>query len=234
MSGGIVLPAMNPKQRAAEAALEILADGMVVGLGTGSTADFFLMAFAESIKAGKLRNVRGVPTSKRSELRAIELGIPLTDLADAPNLDITIDGADEIAPNLDLVKGLGGALLREKIVAQASKKLVIIADSSKTVTALGTTQPLPVEVAHFGYETQAQFLRSLGCDPTLRRQTDGKPFMTDNSNCIYDCRFQRIDDPPALDRALKSRAGIVESGLFLGMAHIALIATDSDVKRLTR
>jgi ribose 5-phosphate isomerase A len=223
---------MDPKQRAAEAALEMLADDMVVGLGTGSTVDFFLVALAQSIKAGRLCNIRGVPTSRRSEQRAAELGIALTTLAESPAPDITIDGADEIAPNLDLIKGLGGALLREKIVAQSSKKLVIIADASKTVTALGSHQPLPVEAASFGHETHAGFLRSLGCAPTLRRQTDGSPFITDNSNVIYDCRFPRIDDPRRLELKLKSRTGIVESGLFLGMTHLALIAGDADVKRI--
>src|SRR5262245_17111904 len=138
---------MDPKQRAAQAALEFLTSDMIVGLGTGSTADFFHMALADALKSGTLRNIVGVPTSKRAEQHAIELKIPLTTLARAPNPDVTVDGADEVAPNLDLIKGLGGALLREKIVAQASKKLVIIADENKTVESLGTKQPLPVEVA---------------------------------------------------------------------------------------
>jgi ribose 5-phosphate isomerase A len=225
---------MNPKQRAAEAALEMVSDGMIVGLGTGSTADFFLIALGQAIKSGRLGNIRGVPTSKRSEQRAIELGIPLATLTDCPNPDIAVDGADEVAPNLDVIKGLGGALLREKIVEQATKKLVIIADASKTVQVLGTKGPLPVEVATFEYETHEEFLRSLGCEPALRREADGKPFVTDNSNYIYHCRFSRIDDPPTLQRKLKSRAGIVESGLFLDMAKVALIAGDDDVKTMTR
>src|SRR5215212_5264666 len=138
---------MSPKQRAAEAAMKYVKSGMVVGLGTGSTADLFLQALAAALKDGRVRDVRGVPTSRQSERRAQHLGIPLATLADCPHPDVTIDGADEVAPNLDLIKGLGGALLREKIVAQNSKKLVIIADASKAVDVLGTKSPVPVEVA---------------------------------------------------------------------------------------
>jgi ribose 5-phosphate isomerase A len=225
---------MDPKQRAAEAALDLLGNDLVVGLGSGSTSDCFHVALARALKDGRFRNIVGVPTSKRAEQHAIELGIPLTTLTRAPNPDITVDGADEVAPNLDVIKGLGGALLREKIVAQASKKLVIIGDSSKTVSMLGTKQPLPVEVAVFEHETHVPFFRSLGCEPVLRRNANGTPYATDNSNYIYHCRFERIDDPPALQRALKSRAGIVETGLFIGMAHIALIATSTDVRKMTR
>jgi ribose 5-phosphate isomerase A len=225
---------MDPKQRAAQAAVELLQSNSVVGLGTRSTADFFLVALSNAISTGKLQNIRGIPTSKQSELRATELKIPLTTLAEHPQADITIDGADEIAPNLDLIKGRGGALLREKIVAQNSKKLIVIADTSKTVSVLGEKSPLPVEVAVFGYETQEKFLRSFGCEPKLRRGNDGSPFLTDNSNYIYDCKFQRIDDPHRLDRELKSRAGIIESGLFLGIATLALIGTDTDVRHLAR
>src|SRR3954447_11203366 len=164
---------MSPKQRAAEAAMKHVRSGMVVGLGTGSTADLFLQALAAALKDGRVRNVRGVPTSRQSERRAQHLGIPLTTLAECPRPDVTIDGADEVAPNLDLIKGLGGALLREKMVAQDSKKLVIIADAGKSVAALGTKAPLPVEVAIFGHETQSPFLRSLGCEPVLRKTPDG-------------------------------------------------------------
>ncbi|HMB95979.1 MAG TPA: ribose-5-phosphate isomerase RpiA [Tepidisphaeraceae bacterium] len=223
---------MNPKDRAAQAAVELLENNAVVGLGTGSTADYFLIALSRALSSGQLRGIRGIPTSKRSEQRAIELGIPLTSLRDRP--DVTVDGADEIAPNLDLIKGLGGALLREKIVAQNSDRLIIIADASKKVSILGEKSPLPVEVAVFGYETQEKFLRSLGCEPALRKNPDGSPVLSDNSNYIYDCRFPGIDDPHAIDRALKSRAGIIESGLFLGIAELALIGTDTNVQHLTR
>jgi ribose 5-phosphate isomerase A len=224
---------MSPKQRAAEAAMKYVKDGMVVGLGTGSTADLFLQALAAAIKERRVRDIRGVPTSRQSERRAQHLHIPLTTLADSPHPDVTIDGADEIAPNLDLIKGLGGALLREKIVAQNSKKLVIIADASKAVQKLGTKAMLPVEVVPFAHETHEAFLRSLGATPTLRRSGD-TPYLTDNGNYIYDCRFKGIDDPAALDLALRSRAGVVETGLFVGMATVALIAGEECVEERSR
>jgi ribose 5-phosphate isomerase A len=223
---------MDAKQRAAEAALDLISSEMIVGLGTGSTADFFLVALAHAIRQGRLRNIRGVPTSRRSETRAAELGIPLATLRECPHPDLTVDGADEVAPNLDVIKGLGGALLREKIVAQNSKSLAIIIDASKTVSALGEKSPLPVEVAIFGYETQEPYLRSLGAAPQLRRQSDGSPFVTDNSNYIYDCRFSCIDNPRRLETALMSRAGIVGSGLFLGMASVAIIGESDGVRTM--
>jgi ribose 5-phosphate isomerase A len=224
---------MNPKQRAAEAALKFVRSGMVVGLGTGSTADQFLLALAAALKAGTLRDIRGVPTSRQSERRALELGIPLATLAQCPRPDVTIDGADEVAPNLDLIKGLGGALLREKIVAQNSRQLVIIADASKSVSKLGTHSMLPVEVVQFAHEVQEPFLRSLGAAPTLRRTADGAPFVTDNGNYIYDCRFpEGIDDAQQLESTMRSRAGIVETGLFLGIAAVALVADDHRVQEL--
>jgi ribose 5-phosphate isomerase A len=219
---------MNPKQRAAEAALKFVRSGMVVGLGTGSTAEQFLIALAGALKAGTIREIRGVPTSRQSERLAQGLGIPLATLAQCPEPDVTVDGADEVAPNLDLIKGLGGALLREKVVAQNSRQLVIIADASKSVSKLGSHSMLPVEVVQFAHEVQEPFLRSLGAAPALRRSAGGAPFVTDNGNYIYDCRFpDGIDDPKALETALRSRAGIVETGLFLGIARVALVA-DAD------
>lgn len=225
---------MNPKQRAAEAALKYVRNGMTVGLGTGSTADFFLQALGNAIRSGQLKGIKGLPTSKQSERRANEVGIPLTTFADSPNPDVTIDGADEIDPRLNLIKGLGGALLREKIVAQNSRQLVIIADASKQVTRLGTHAPLPVEVALFGHESHEAFLRALGCAPTLRLTADKTVLVTDNGNVIYDCRFASIDDPAALQTRLKSRAGIVESGLFLGMASFALVGDGDRVELIER
>lgn len=225
---------MNPKQRAAEAALEFIADGMVVGLGTGSTADFFLQALAAALKSGQIKNIQGIPTSRQSEKRAIELGIPLTDLHKT-TADVTVDGADEIAPNLDLIKGLGGALLREKIVAENSRRLVIIADDSKRVPALGSKSPLPVEVAQFDHEVHEPFLRSLGAEPRLRKNADGSVFVTDNGNFIYDCRFSpQIGDPRELEDKLLRRAGIIDCGLFLGIASAAMVASDSGVLKLQR
>ena len=214
--------------------MELVRSGMVIGLGTGSTSDFFLQALAAALKAGMLRDVRGVPTSRRSEQRARELGIRLTTLAEAPHPDITIDGADEITPSLDLIKGLGGALLREKMLAQASNRLVIIADSSKCVPYLGARSPLPVEVVPFCHEVHVPFLRSLGAQPALRKTPEGTPYVTDNSNYIYDCRFQRIDDPTGLENALSQRAGIVGCGLFTHMAEMAIVADDGIVRKLRR
>ena len=225
---------MNAKRRAAEAALKFISDGMVVGLGTGSTADEFLQALSAALRSDKLRNIKGIPTSQRSQQRAEELGIPLLGLS-AGRPDITVDGADEIAPGLDLIKGLGGALLREKIVAQNSAKLVIIADSDKVVSGLGTRSALPVEVVQFAHEIQAGFLRGLGAEPVLRRDKGGKPIVTDNGNFIYDCRFAGgIANPTALEREMRARAGVVETGLFLGMASVALVADEHKVEERRR
>ena len=226
---------MNPKQRAAEAALKYVESGMVVGLGTGSTADQFLQALARALAAGRVKNIRGVPTSVQSERRAGELGIPLSTLAQTPRCDVTIDGADEVDPNLDLIKGLGGALLREKVVAQNSAKLVIIADAGKVVERLGLRAMLPVEVVRFAHEAHVPYLRALGADPALRRAADGSPFVTDNGNHIYDCRFAGgIADPVKLEQALKRRAGVVETGLFLKMADVAFVADDEHAEECTR
>jgi ribose 5-phosphate isomerase A len=224
---------MNAKQRAAEAALPLIRNGMVVGLGTGSTADFFLQALGAALKAGKLRDIIGVATSRQSEYRAAELGIPLTTLARSPVIDLTVDGADEVDPSLNLIKGLGGALLREKIVAQNSKELVIIADSTKSVSKLGTKAALPVEVVTFAHETHEEFFRSLGAEPTLRK-VGGMIFNTDNGNLIYDCKFKQIEDPAGLERKLRKRAGIVGTGLFVGMATTALVANERSVMRRDR
>lgn len=226
---------MNSKQRAAEAALALVQNDMTVGLGTGSTADQFIQALAAALRDGKLTNVRGIPTSLQSERRANELGVPLVTLDAHHKPDITIDGADEVAPNLDLIKGLGGALLREKIVAQNSKRLVIIGDAGKAVPVLGTRSPLPVEVAPFGYESHEPFLRSLGAEVTLRRTADGsRPFVTDNGNYIYDCRFGPIADPARLEERILHRAGIFDCGLFLGMAHVAILADEKRVRTIQR
>ena len=215
--------------------MQFVRSGMVVGLGTGSTAEYFLLAIADAIKSGKLRDIHGVPTSRQSEHRALELGIPLATLGEYPRTDVTVDGADEVDPRLELIKGLGGALLREKIVAQNSGKFVIIADASKAVPKLGTHSPLPIEVVPFAYETHGAFLQSMGAAPTLRRKPDGGIYVTDNGNYIYDCRFQGgIDNPHRLENALRNRAGIIETGLFLKIASIALIADEDRVEERRR
>lgn len=226
---------MNPKQRAAEAALKYVESGMTVGLGTGTTADEFLKVLGAAIKAGKLKNIRGIPTSVQSERRARQLGIALASLADGVQPDVTVDGADEIDPNLELIKGLGGALLREKIVAQNSKRLVIIADASKVVEKLGSRAMLPVEVVPFAHETHVAFIATLGGQAVLRTTLDGSPFVTDNGNHIYDCRFtDGIDDPADLELKLKRRAGVVETGLFLKMANVAFVADDEHAEECSR
>ena len=217
------------KRAAAERAVEEhVESGMVVGLGTGSTAAFAVRKIGELLAQGTLNNVRGVPTSARTAALAREVGIPVVTLAEARPV-LTIDGADEIAPDLSLIKGLGGALLREKIVAQNSRSLVIIADAGKSVPKLGTKAMLPVEVVPFAHEVQEAFLRSLGATPALRRAGDA-PFQTDNGNYIYDCRFDGIDDPRKLDVALRGRAGVVETGLFIGMASVALVGDEERVE----
>jgi ribose 5-phosphate isomerase A len=223
---------MDPKQKAGEAAVEHIKDGMIVGLGTGSTAKFFIFALASAQRSGKLKGVLGIPTSLASERLARESGLPVTTFSKIEQIDVTVDGADEIGPGLSLIKGMGGALLREKIVAQISRQLIIIADESKVVTQLGSKSPLPVEITPFGYEATERFLRGLGCQPILRRHPDGAAFITDNGNYIFDCRFATIPDPPALQRILADRAGIVESGLFLSMAHLAIIASDKEVRTI--
>jgi len=226
---------MDPKQRAADAALAYVRSGMVVGLGTGSTADFFLQGLAAALADGRLAGVRGIPTSRQSERRALELHIPLTTLAQCPTADVTIDGADEIDPNLDLIKGLGGALVREKIVAQNSRLLIIIADASKVVDRLGSKAPLPVEVVPFAHEAQVPFFRTLGAVPTLRRSAAGETFVTDNGNYIYDCRFAGgIEKLRTVAAALADRAGVVDTGLFLDMASRVLVAGDGGVEERVR
>ena len=208
---------------------------MRVGLGTGSTVAHFLDVLAERLRAGALERIVGVPTSVRTEERARALAIPLAELHDAQPLDVTVDGADEVDPGLDLVKGLGGALLREKMVAQASERLVIMVDDSKQVERLGTRAPLPVEITRFGWRAHLDFLRALGCEPTLRTSSDGSPYVTDNGNHMLDCRFPAgMDNPGAVEDALRRRAGVVESGLFLGMASAVLVAGAAGVRVLER
>lgn len=208
---------------------------MVLGLGTGSTVAHLLGLLAQTIASGALTDVVGVPTSVDTERRARELGIELVGLADRVSVDLTIDGADEISPELDLIKGRGGALLREKMVAQASQRVVIIADESKLVHRLGTRSPLPVEVVSWGWETHVRFLRAWGAEVSVREADDGRPIESDNGQVFLDCRFARgIEDPAGLERALAMRAGIVETGLFLGLADEALIASQQGVETLRR
>jgi ribose 5-phosphate isomerase A len=221
------------KQEAAMAAVAMVEDGMVVGLGTGSTAAFAIDGLIARVRDG-LRIV-GIPTSERSGKQARDGGITLTDFARHPKVDLTIDGADEIArESLDLIKGLGGALLREKIVAAASQRLVIIADEPKLVPGLGGTAPVPVEVVTFGWETTAARLTKLGANPILRKASGGEAFRTDGGNLILDCHFGVIADPARLELDLSRTIGVVETGLFIGMATTALVATPGGILRLDR
>jgi ribose 5-phosphate isomerase A len=218
------------KRAAAERAAEWIQDGMTVGLGTGSTVRHLLDVIAERRAAGEWRSIVGVPTSDDTEHRARRLDIPLATLAQRPRMDVTIDGADEVDPQLRLIKGLGAALLREKVVAAASAQLVIVADETKVVQRLGTKAPLPVEVDPFSEPIQPDFLRALGAEPVLRVK-DGSVVVTDGGNHILDCRFpDGIADPEAVERRLLLRPGILECGLFLGMATAVVIAGSGGIE----
>ena len=221
------------KRAAAARALESVRDGMVLGLGTGSTIRFFLDLLGERVRSGALAGVVGVPTSRRTADISRRLGIRVSRLRAQPRMDLTVDGADEVDPHGNLIKGLGGALLREKIVAQASGRLIIIVDDSKVVKRLGTRSPLPVEVTRFGASRHQAFVTGLGAGVTLRREADGSPYLTSNGNYILDASFPRgIEDPVALDAALRARAGIVENGLFLGMTSLAVVAAPEGVRTI--
>ena len=222
------------KQRAAEAAVEFAESGMVVGLGHGSTASFAVVRIAQLLSDGRLANVLGVGCSRDVEQQARRLGIPLTTLDQHPVVDLTIDGADEVDPQLDLIKGGGGALLREKIVARASRREIIVVDESKLSPALGTHWPVPVEVIGLDWQAQAAYVESLGARPVLRRNSDGTPFTTDQGNVILDCHFGPIEDPASLAVRLNESAGIVEHGLFLGLATDVIVAGPRGVRRMKR
>ena len=219
------------KEAAARASLQFIEDGQVVGLGTGSTAAYFIKLLADRVRNG-LR-IRGIPTSVRSGELAQSLGIPLTTLDECQEIAVTVDGADEVDPQLRLIKGGGGAALREKIVASATKQLVIVADESKQVPVLGKF-PLPVEVIRFAQALVAKRIRELGADVQLRTGADGKPFVTDEHNHILDCRFGQIPDPDGLARKLSDMPGVVEHGLFIGMASVALFARGKEIVELRR
>jgi ribose 5-phosphate isomerase A len=221
------------KQAAAEAAVALVESGMVVGLGTGSTTVFAIRRIGELIGAGQLAEIVGIPTSTESEQLANEVGIPLTTLSAHPTIDLTIDGADEVDPAWNIVKGAGGALLREKVVAQASLREVIIVDDGKLVAQLGTQRALPVEVLQFAWKPEAEYLADLGAEAVVRRTETGDVFVTDEGNWIFDCTFQGIADPERLAAQLSRRAGVVEHGLFLGLATDLVIASAQGVEHRT-
>ncbi|HPA14110.1 MAG TPA: ribose-5-phosphate isomerase RpiA [Desulfobacterales bacterium] len=222
------------KEKAARHAVESVKSGMVLGLGTGSTVAFALKRIGQRLKAGQLTDIAGIPTSLQTEKLARELGIPLATFEKRTEIDLTIDGADEVDPRLNLIKGGGGALLREKVVAQASRRNIIIVDDSKYSLVLGTRWPLPVEVIPFAWPLEADYANSLGARVALRKNVDGSPFTTDQGNYILDCDFGPIPDPDRLAIQLSRRAGILEHGLFLNLATEVIVAGKDSIRHLKR
>ena len=222
---------MNLKKIAGEKAVEHIEAGMVVGLGTGSTAYYAIKKIGDEVKEGL--EVTCIATSKATEVIAKECGIPLSSLAEHPDVDVTIDGADEVDPNLNLIKGMGGALVREKIIASASKKVVIVADPSKIVDVLGTISPLPVEVIPFGVNFCQKQLQKFGCKVEIRKKNN-EPFVSDNGNYVVDCFFKKILEPKKLQKEINCIPGVVDNGLFLNMADEVIIGTKDGIKKLVR
>ena len=219
------------KKQASIAALEAIKDGMIVGLGTGSTVTHFIRELGVRARAG-LR-VHGIPTSEESRKLAVEVGIPLTTLREHPIIDVTVDGADEVSDGLDLIKGLGGALVREKVVAHASKKVIIVVDETKLTGRLGLKAPIPVEVVPFALEVVRGQLILWGGEAKLREK-EGKPFLSDNGNYILDWWHGPIDQPWALEKQIKGVTGIVDSGIFANVASQVIAATSSGIRKLQR
>ncbi|NRA97498.1 MAG: ribose 5-phosphate isomerase A [Planctomycetes bacterium] len=223
------------KGKAALEALTRVESGMRLGLGTGSTVAHFLKHLGEALREGRLKDIVGVPTSERTASSCKELGIPTVALEDHPDLDLGVDGADEVDPSLELIKGLGGALLREKMVASSCRRFVVIADETKRVANLFERSPLPVEIVPFAWRAHLPFLRDLGADPTLRTTSDHEPYRTDNGNVVVDCRFTPgARDAREIARALEARPGVVEHGLFLGMANEAILAAGDAIEVIGR
>lgn len=221
------------KQQAAKYAVNFIQSGMVVGLGSGSTSVFAIRELGERLRRGELRDIVGLPSSEVVRVEANRAGVPLASLEHPPLIDLTIDGADEVDPDLNLIKGGGGALTREKIVAQASKREIIIVDESKLSPQLGTRWPVPVEVLPFAWGLQQRYLQGLGARVELRRQASGSEYLTDQGNFILDCHFGPITDISSLTKRLADRAGIVEHGLFIGMTDDLVVAGHSGVEHRT-
>jgi ribose 5-phosphate isomerase A len=227
-------PELSLKRQAADRVLAYIQSGTIVGLGAGSTAILAVRGLAEKLSRGELTDIQGVPCSRGIEAEAKRLGIPLTTLEDHLVVDLTFDGADEVDPALNLIKGGGGALLREKLVAQSSRREIIIVDESKLSPALGTHWAVPVEVIPFGWRTQAAYLESLGAQPRLRLGDNSAPFKTDHDNFILDSAFGPVRDPVSLGARLDTRTRIVAHGLFLGLATDVIVAGASGIKHLKR
>lgn len=219
---------MNLKEQAAEKALSYVQSGMVLGLGTGSTTKYFTEMLGAKLRAGELKDIVIVPTSESTAALAAQCGIPVGSLDEHSELDLAVDGADEVDPQLNLIKGLGRALLREKIVEIHAKKFIVVVDESKIVEKLGTHCALPIEIVQFGALAHVRWLASLGCDAQLWLEENGKPAITDNGNYLVKCTFKNgIDDAYALAQKLDSRAGIVGHGLFLDMAQVVIVGTEN-------
>lgn len=224
---------MNLKQLAAQKALELVENGMVLGLGTGSTTALFVDLLGEAVAAGKVKDLVGIPTSEATARQARTLGIPLGTLSEHPAIDLAVDGADEVDPGLDLIKGLGRALLREKVVEVHARRFVVIVDESKLVPRLGMKGPLPVEIVKFESDAHIRWLNSLGCRAELWLEEDGSPAVTDNGNFLARCWFEQgIPDAYQLAQRLAFRPGIVEHGLFLGMATQVIVAGAQGIRLL--
>lgn len=220
------------KQMAAKQGVDFIESGMVVGLGSGSTALCALEDIAARLDAGELKDIVGIPCSRFIQMQAIKLGVPLATLDEHPTIDLTIDGADEVDPQLNLIKGGGGALLWEKIIAQASRREIIIVDERKLSPMLGTLWAVPIEVIPYGWQTHVDYLETLGAQVERRSGDNDVAYRTDEGNFILDCRFGPIDDLNLLDQRLKQRAGIVEHGLFLGLATDVIAAGADGVRHI--
>jgi ribose 5-phosphate isomerase A len=227
-------PKSTLKQEAAEHAVKYIKSGMTVGLGTGSTAIFAIRRIGAMLQSGELKDIVAFATSRASWDAAVELNIPMM-LEELPkSIDVTIDGADEVDPQLNLIKGGGGALLREKLVAQASSREIIVVDEGKLSPRLGTIHVLPIEVLPFGWLSNAQFLQSLGAKYKVRQTASGEEYRTDSGNMILDCDFGPIEDLSQLARKLEEKAGIIEHGLFLGLTSLLVVASPTGVREVAR
>lgn len=218
------------KNEAGVSAVDFIESGMVLGLGTGSTTRFALEEIGKRFRDGRLKDIAGICSSRETEKIADALGIPVITFDDKQEIDLTIDGADEVDPKLNLIKGGGGALLREKVLAQSSKRNIMIVDESKLSPVLGTHWPVPVEVIPFACKPVAEYLKQLGAEPVLRMKDSGRPYETDQGNYIIDSNFGPIPDPDALAAKLGQKAGIAEFGLFLGTASEVIVATSNGIR----
>jgi len=221
------------KKQAALKAVEFVQSGMVLGLGTGSTSLYAVQEIGQRCRDGSVKSIIGIPSSIKTAHEAQQCGIPLGSLDNHPIIDLTIDGADEVDPDLNLIKGGGGALVREKIVAQNSRKVVIIIDESKLSSVLGVKRDVPIEIIPFGFRPILNYLKALGSSVKLRKTEKGLPFETDQGNYIIDCKFDRISEPQQLAGKLKEKAGIVEHGLFLGLATDVIVAGQKGIQHFS-